>query len=59
MQVGEGQGQHHHDQATQRVEHLAPELDLITLGGLTVGLQVLDVGEEIRCAHALGFEQRR
>ena len=43
VQVGKGQRQHHHHQAAQGVEHLAPEFDFIALGALAVGLQVADV----------------
>ena len=59
MQVGKGQCQHHHHQAAQRVKNFTPKLDFIALGRLLVGLQMLDVLEQIDCAHALRFEECR
>jgi hypothetical protein len=56
MQVGKGQGQHHHHQAGQRVEHLAPELDLVALRRLAVVLEVADVLEQVDGGHAIGLE---
>ena len=56
MQVGKGQGQHHHHQTTERVEHLAPELDFVALGGLAVGFEVADVLEQVDGGHAFGPE---
>ena len=58
MKVSKWQGQHHHHHAAERIEHLAPELDFVTLRGLAVGVQMLDVLEQVDGAHPVGLEQR-
>ena len=57
MQIGKRQGEHHHHQAAERIENLAPEFDLVFLGGLTVGFQVANELEQGNRGHAIGLEQ--
>ena len=57
MKIGKRQRQHHHDQTTEWIKHLFPELDFIALGRLVIGLQMADVVEKINRGHALGLEQ--
>ena len=58
MQVGKGQGEHHHHEATEGVEDFAPELDFVALRALPVGFEVRDVAEQLKGLHALRIEQR-
>ena len=45
VQIGKGQGEHHHDQTAHGVKDFFPKFDLEALRGLTIRTQVADVLE--------------
>ena len=47
MQIRKRQRQHHHDQARQGIKQLAPELNFVLLGVLSIGLQMAHISEQI------------
>ena len=59
MQVGEGQGQRHHHEAGERVEGLAPELDVVGLGGLLLRRQVFGIAVQLQRRHRHGWQHGR
>ena len=51
LEIGERQGQHHHDQYREGIDDLLPEHDLVAGGLLAVFAEVLDIGNQLHQRH--------